>query len=151
MIVSSSAILAGMEGQKTPSGRHVRRSGLPLPPGVDPLFARLWLLARRQGLNQRELAERAGVSHRVISRLLAGDGGMTTFTAAGLADAVGCEIAIVPKGSPLRPLVDAAVAWREALGDSAETWLTGPALDLVNAVDRLVELPAEPTQKGAGR
>lgn len=135
MVVGSEQILAAVHGQTTPSGRHVRRTKLPPQPAVDPVFDRIWAVARAQGLNQKQLADRAGLGHASVSRLLAGANGMTTYTAAELAAAVGYEITALPKRSPLLALVEAAVAWRAALGDSADTWLTGPALDLIRAVD----------------
>lgn len=77
--------------------RAPRRTHLPLGPGVDPIFALIWEQALRLGLNQFQLATAAGVAHSHISQLISGKTGLTTFTAALLADAVGLQLAVVRK------------------------------------------------------
>lgn len=84
-----------LDQQKRP--RSPRRTDLPLGPGVDPIFALIWEQARRLGLNQLQLATASGVAHGHVSQLIAGKTGLTTFTAALLADAVGLRLAVVAK------------------------------------------------------
>lgn len=141
--------------ERTPSGRALRRTDQPLNPHVDPYFAQIWARARALGMNQRQLADRAGVPHSVVSALLAGRHGMTTPTGDRLAAAVGGRLGLVhdgvvwPDGPVLRGLVRAAVAWRSSLGDSADLWLEagGPAAELVRAVDALTA--RMPVERGA--
>lgn len=75
-----------------------RRPARPPRGGVDPVFAQIWQHAERLGLNQSQLAARAGVPHSLVSDLVAGRRGTTTFTALLLAGAVGCRIDVVPDG-----------------------------------------------------
>ena len=73
--------------------------------------------AKRQGLTQARLAEAAGVAPRTLTHVLSGQEDFRLSTLMALADRLGLEMLLVPKGAaaavaagePLRPPVRSVV------------------------------------------
>lgn len=56
----------------------------------------LFEFARKQGLTQKQIAERSGLSEQTISRLATGKNVGTLHTLFQIADGIGAEIIVVP-------------------------------------------------------
>lgn len=65
---------------------------------VDPLVEQIAKARRQAGVSQRALAAQAFISHRSVSHYETGLTVPTVDVAGRMADALGCRIALVPKG-----------------------------------------------------